>query len=64
MHYFKDVFFSMNSCGWTFTNFRAEWLNEFSHLYHVFKKRDSYVNLCKLIFGRIKRDAFFRFIPN
>ena len=38
-------------------------MNEFSLaalLYHVFKKRDSYVNLGK--FGAIKRDAFFRFI--
>ena len=30
-------------------------------LYHAFKKRDSYVNLCT--FGAIERGAFFRFIP-
>ena len=54
----------MNSFGWIFTNITAEWMNEFSQatlLYHVFQKRDSYVNLCK--FGAIERDAFFRFIP-
>ena len=54
----------MNSFGSIFTNFTAEWMNEFSQvmlLYHVFKKRDSYVNLCT--FGAIERDAFFRFIP-
>ena len=39
-------------------------MNEFSQatlLYHVFQKRDSYVNLCK--FGAIERDDFFCFIP-
>ena len=54
----------MNSFGWIFTNFTAEWMNEFSQatlLYHAFEKRGSYVNLCK--FGAIARDAFFRFIP-
>ena len=54
----------MNSFGWIFTNFTAEWMNEFSQatlLYHVFQKRDSYVNLCKS--GTTERDAFFRFIP-
>ena len=47
-----------------FTNFTAQWINEFSQarlLYHVFQKRDSSVNLCK--FGTIERDAFFHFIP-
>ena len=62
MHYFKDFF--MNSFGWIFTNFKSEWMNEFSQavlLYHVFQKRGSYVNLCK--FGAIERDDFFRSIP-
>ena len=39
-------------------------MNEFSQatlLYHVFQKRDSYVNLCN--FGAVERDALFRFIP-
>ena len=54
----------MNSFGWIFTNFTSEWMNEFLQatlFYHVFQKRDSYVNLCK--FGAIELDAFFRFIP-
>ena len=61
----KMFFFSsLNSFGWISTNFTAEGMNEFSQatlLYHVFQKRDSYVNLCK--FGAVERDAFFRFIP-
>ena len=54
----------MNSFGWIFTNLTVEWMNEFSQamlLYHLFQKRDSYLNLCK--FGTIERDAFFSFIP-
>ena len=54
----------MNSCGWIFTNFTAE-MNEFSqatHLYHVFQKRDSYVNLCKFRASRVTLS--FLLFPN
>ena len=50
----------MNSFGWIFNNFTAEWMNEFSQamlLYHVFQERDGYVNLCN--FGAIERDLSF-----